>query len=164
VALLAEIISKVNDLFDGDLTEGDKLVYVNSVLKGKLLESETLVQQAQANTKRQFEESPNLDQEILYAVMDSEAAFSTMSKQALDSDEVRQRLEEMPIGPAALYEALQERGQAIASTWRRTGERPDPGVTPAIEAELGNHVWTARELRTLRDIGPQQLKAAPGRP
>ena len=34
-ALLAEIIAKVNDLFDGDLTEDDKLVYVNNVIKGK---------------------------------------------------------------------------------------------------------------------------------
>ena len=45
-ALLNEIIEKVNDLFDGELTDQDKLVYVNNVLKGKLLESETLRQQA----------------------------------------------------------------------------------------------------------------------
>lgn len=80
-ALLAEIIAKVNELFEGELTEGDKLVYVNHVLKGKLLESPTLVQQAQANTKKQFEESPNLDQEILYAAMDSDSAFSAMTRQ-----------------------------------------------------------------------------------
>lgn len=43
-ALLNEIIEKVNDLFEGDLTDQDKLVYVNSVIKGKLLESETLMQ------------------------------------------------------------------------------------------------------------------------
>jgi type I restriction enzyme R subunit len=41
-AYMAEIIEKVNDLFDGDLTDQDKLVYVNNVIKGKLLESETL--------------------------------------------------------------------------------------------------------------------------
>ena len=45
-ALLDEIIEKVNDLFEGDLTDQDKLVYVNNVIKGKLLESETLKQQA----------------------------------------------------------------------------------------------------------------------
>jgi type I restriction enzyme R subunit len=80
-ALLAEIIAKVNDLFEGDLTEGDKLVYVNHVLKGKLLESPTLMQQAQANTKKQFAESPNLDQEFMNAVMDSDAAFAAMTHQ-----------------------------------------------------------------------------------
>lgn len=41
-ALLSEIIAKVNDLFEGELTDDDKLVYVNNVLKGKLLESEEL--------------------------------------------------------------------------------------------------------------------------
>ena len=45
-AYLAEIIEKVNDLFEGELTDQDKLVYVNNVIKGKLLESETLRQQA----------------------------------------------------------------------------------------------------------------------
>ena len=57
-ALLREIIEKVNDLFDGDLTDQDKLVYVNNVIKGKLLESETLQQQAANNTKEQFANSP----------------------------------------------------------------------------------------------------------
>jgi type I restriction enzyme R subunit len=111
-ALLAEIIAKVNELFEGELTEGDKLVYVNHVLKGKLLESATLVQQAQANTKKQFEESPNLDQEILYAAMDSDSAFSAMTRQVLESEKVRQRLKEILLGPAALYEALRQKGQA----------------------------------------------------
>ena len=46
-AYLNEIIRRVNDLFEGDLTEQDKLVYVNDVIKGKLLESETLKQQGQ---------------------------------------------------------------------------------------------------------------------
>ena len=48
---LSEIIKKVNDLFEGDLTDQDKLVYINNVIKGKLLESETLKQQAANNTK-----------------------------------------------------------------------------------------------------------------
>ena len=34
-AYLAEIIEKVNGLFEGKLTDGDQLVYVNGVLKGK---------------------------------------------------------------------------------------------------------------------------------
>ena len=59
-ALLAEIIAKVNDLFEGDLTDDDQLVYVNNVIKGKLLESEELVSQANNNTKAQFANSPTL--------------------------------------------------------------------------------------------------------
>ncbi len=59
-AWLAEIIEKVNDLFEGELTDQDKLVYVNNVIKGKLLESETLRKQAANNSKEQFAASPDL--------------------------------------------------------------------------------------------------------
>ena len=41
----------VNDLFVGELTTGDKLVYVNDVIKGKLLECEVLIEQAVNNTQ-----------------------------------------------------------------------------------------------------------------
>ena len=40
--LLSEILDRVNDLFEGELTDDDKLVYVNNVIKGKLMESEVL--------------------------------------------------------------------------------------------------------------------------
>lgn len=64
-ALLAEIIEKLNGLFGGDTTDQDQLVYVNHVLKGKLLESETLQQQAANNTKEQFANSPDLKTMII---------------------------------------------------------------------------------------------------
>ncbi len=67
VVWLSEIIEKVNHLFEGELTDDDKLVYVNNVLKGKLLESETLIQQAANNTKEQFANSPDLSESILFA-------------------------------------------------------------------------------------------------
>lgn len=107
-ALLQEIIAKVNDLFGGDTTEGDKLIYVNNVLKGKLLESEILVQQASTNTKEQFANSPDLSQEILNAIMDAFTAHSSLSKQALDSEKVRAGLKDVLLGPAQLYETLRE--------------------------------------------------------
>ena len=47
------------------VTDQDKLVYVNNVIKGKLLESETLRQQATNNTKEQFANSPDLKGVIL---------------------------------------------------------------------------------------------------
>jgi type I restriction enzyme R subunit len=61
----------VNDLFEGDLTDDDRLVYVNNVIKGKLLESQELVTQASNNTKAQFANSPTLSKEIMNAVMDA---------------------------------------------------------------------------------------------
>jgi hypothetical protein len=39
-ARLGEIIAKVNDLFGADTTEGDKLIYVNDVIKGNQLDLE----------------------------------------------------------------------------------------------------------------------------
>jgi len=109
-ALLREIIAKVNDLFEGELTEDDKLVYVNDVIKGKLLESELLMQQAANNTKEQFANSPDLTNGILYAIMDALAAHSTMSKQALESEKLRNDLKDVLLGPAQLYESLRAKG------------------------------------------------------
>jgi type I restriction enzyme R subunit len=109
-ARLAEIIAKVNDLFVGDLTDDDQLIYVNNVIKGKLLECQELVVQASNNTKAQFANSPTLSTELMNAVMDALAAHTTMSKQALDSEKVREGLKDVLLGPAQLYEALREKG------------------------------------------------------
>lgn len=105
-ALLAAIVARVNDLFQGELTDDDQLIYVNNVIKGKLLESETLVEQATNNTKEQFANSPDLAQAILNAIIDAFDAHSTMSKQALDSAKVREGLKDILLGPGQLYEAL----------------------------------------------------------
>ncbi len=107
-AFLNEIIRKVNDLFEGDLTEQDKLVYVNNVIKGKLLESETLKQQAVNNTKEQFANSPDLKTELMNAIIGALDAHTAMSKQALGSEEVRSRLKDVLLGPAQLYETLRQ--------------------------------------------------------
>lgn len=108
-AYLNEIIEKVNGLFKGDLTDEDQLVYVNGVLKGKLLENETLVQQAMSNSKEQFANSPDLKDALLHAIMDALEAHNTMSTQALGSEQVREGLKDILLGPAQLYEALRAR-------------------------------------------------------
>lgn len=103
---LAELIAKVNDLFEGDLTPGDKLVYVNDVIKGKLLESELLIQQAKNNSKEQFSNSPDLAKELVSAIMDALSAHSEMSKQALASSDLQAELKSVLISSAGLYESL----------------------------------------------------------
>ncbi len=108
----------INDLFDGELSDDDRLVYVNHV-KGKLLESDILVQQASNNSKGQFDNSPDLDSALTDAIIDTFDAYTSMSKQALDSERVRSGLKAILLGPAQLYEALRER--AIA--------RPEAGLT-----------------------------------
>ena len=114
-AWLSEIIKKVNDLFAGELTDQDKLVYVNNVIKGKLLESETLKQQAANNSKEQFANSPDLKTEILNAVMNALEAHTAMSTQALSSETVREGLKDVLLGPAQLYETLREQSIADAA-------------------------------------------------
>ena len=105
-ALLAEIIQRMNDLFEGDLTDGDQLVYANSVIKGKLLESDTLRKQAANNSKEQFANSPDLKTALMNAIMDALEAHTSMSTQALESEKVREGLKAILLGPAGLYEAL----------------------------------------------------------
>jgi len=108
--LLAEILNKLNDLFQGDLSDDDKLVYANAV-KGKLLESGKLVEQAANNSKEQFSNSPDLPKVILNAIMDAFDAHAKMSKQALNSEDVRDGLKDVLLGPGRLYEALREKGR-----------------------------------------------------
>lgn len=112
--LLAELIAKVNDLFEGDLTPGDKLVYVNDVIKGKLMESEKLQEQAANNTKEQFANSPDLASEIVSAVMGALDAHAAMSKQALESEKLRADLKDVLLGEARLWEGLRERAGGSA--------------------------------------------------
>src|ERR1700722_6250782 len=107
-ALLNEIIKKVNDLFGGELTDQDKLVYVNNVIRGKLLEWEKLTQQAANNTKEQFANSPDLKTELMNAIIEALEAHTAMSTQALDSEAVREGLKDVLLGPARLYESLRE--------------------------------------------------------
>ena len=111
-ARLAEIIEKVNGLFEGELTDDDQLVYVNDVIKEKTVgDARSSVSQAANNTKAQFATSPTLSTELMNAIMDALAAHTTMSKQALESDRVREGLKDVLLGPGQLYEALRERAE-----------------------------------------------------
>jgi type I restriction enzyme R subunit len=114
-AYLVEIIQKVNGLFEGELTDDDQLVYVNGVLKGKLLENQMLMQQAVSNSKEQFANSPDLKDALMHAIMDALDAHTTMSTQALGSERVRDGLKDILLGPAQLYEALRARSGTGAS-------------------------------------------------
>lgn len=108
-ARLDEIIEKVNDLFEGDLTDQDKLVYVNDVIKGKLLESELLRQQAISNTKEQFANSPDLNAELLNAIMGALDAHNAMSTQALNSTLIQRGIRDVLLNHSQLWESLRNR-------------------------------------------------------
>ena len=105
-ARLREIIERVNDLFEGELTDEDKLTYVNEVIKRKLMESEVLREQATHNTRQQFGNSPDLEHELVQAIISALDAHTTMSTQALNSDLVRQGLKDILLKQPGLYESL----------------------------------------------------------
>lgn len=106
-ALLSEILARMNDLFTG-VTDNDQLSYAMAI-KGKLVENETLSQQAGSNQKEQFDNSPLLKAAIMDAVIDALDAHSAMSRQALESQTIQDGLKAALMGPGRLYEALRER-------------------------------------------------------
>ena len=82
---------------------------VNSVIKGKLLESETLRQQASNNTKEQFANSPDLNAELLNAIMGALDAHTLMSTQALNSPAIHAGLKNILLNHTMLWETLRYR-------------------------------------------------------
>ncbi|MEZ6081890.1 MAG: DEAD/DEAH box helicase family protein [Pirellulaceae bacterium] len=107
-AYLTEIISKLNDLFGGDTTDGDKVSF-STTLANKMLESQTLQKQAANNSKEQFSNSPDLKNELINAIIGSIDAHTDLSSKALSSDMIQQGLLNILLGPAGLYDALKKR-------------------------------------------------------
>jgi type I restriction enzyme R subunit len=110
-AELAEIIAKLNDLFSGDLSDNDKLTYVRSVIRERLLQSPTLRQQAAANSKEQFANSPDFGSELMEAIIGALDAHQAMSSQALNSQAVRDGMQDVLLNYTNLYEDLRDQGQ-----------------------------------------------------
>ena len=110
-AYLADIIAKVNDLFGADTTDGDKLAWIHTK-KEKLLENDTLIQQALNNTRDQFAESPDLERLFIDALIDSAEAQSKLDLAALKDKRIQTELLGLLLGPIGLYDALRERGKA----------------------------------------------------
>lgn len=83
---LAEIVQKMNDLFSGDLSEADLVGYVTT-LSGKLLENETLAQQAKANTEEQFAMG-DFRTIMTDIILDSQDAHNSIADQLLKDERV----------------------------------------------------------------------------
>jgi type I restriction enzyme R subunit len=84
------------------------------VLKGKLSESETLIQQANNNTKEQFANSPDLETELMNAIIGALDAHTAMGTQALQTESVRNGLKDVLLNHAGLYESLREGSSPVA--------------------------------------------------
>jgi type I restriction enzyme, R subunit len=111
---LSELIAKINDLFEGELTPGDKLVYVNNVIIGKMLESARLIEQAANNTKEQFNNSPDLFKVLVDAAMDAGDAHALMSRQTLESPAIQRDLLNILLREGMLWERLREKASGAS--------------------------------------------------
>jgi type I restriction enzyme R subunit len=84
---LREIIVKLNQLFEGDLTDNDLLNYARTVTD-KLVENPVLVQQHGANTAAQFAASTDFHKAVEDAVVKAYDTHSQMAGQVLSSEAV----------------------------------------------------------------------------
>ena len=110
--LLDAIICRLNYLFEGQLTDSDKLVYVNNVLKGQLLESELLQQQAASSSKEQFANSAELQSELTNSIINALDAHPAMASKALNNAALQLDFMDLLLNQAGLWEGLRERAAA----------------------------------------------------
>jgi hypothetical protein len=136
--LLDAIIAKLNYLYENQLTNSDKLVYVNNVLKGQLFESELLQQQAASNSKEQFANSAELQNELTKAIINALDAHTAMGSKALNNPALQLDLMEFLLNQAGLWEGLRERAAAevdsVVATEDESGE--EQGEVEEDEEEL----------------------------
>jgi type I restriction enzyme R subunit len=111
-ALLREIVEKLNDLFEGEISEQDQVTYVTQVLKGKLVESPTLQQQAMSNSEAQLRISPDVAAELVKAIISALDSHTSMSSQVLASPDKQRGILDVLFNQAGLYEALRNQARA----------------------------------------------------
>ncbi|MCE3018006.1 MAG: type I restriction endonuclease subunit R [Pirellula sp.] len=107
-AYLTEIISKLNEIYGTDTTDGDQLSHATT-LNEKVLESTVLQKQATSNSKEQFANSPDLTSEIMNAIIDAMDVQADLSTKALNSPEMREGLKRIMLNQLGLYEKLRDR-------------------------------------------------------
>jgi type I restriction enzyme R subunit len=110
---LSSFIWSVADLLRGDYKQSE---YGKVILPFTVLRRRTLQQQPANNTKEQFGSSPTLATGITDAIMDAMDAHSTMSRQALNSVEIRDGIKQILLNYAGLWEALRARAAGTEQT------------------------------------------------
>ena len=138
--LLDAIIAKLNYLFEGQLTDSDKLVYVNNVLKGQLLESELLQQQAASSSKEQFANS----------IINALDAHPAMASKALNNAALQLNLMDLLLNQAGLWEGLRERAAAEVDSVSATEDEQDEEQGE----DVGNRQFSNDQLTLARIPDP----------
>ena len=148
--LLDAIIAKLNYLFEGQLTDSDKLVYVNNVLKGQLLESELLQQQAASNTMEQFANSAELQSELTNSIINALDAHPAMASKALNNAALQLNLMDLLLNQAGLWEGLRERAAAEVDSVVATEDQQDEEQGE----DVGNRQFSNDQLTLARIPDP----------
>ncbi|MFN5433217.1 MAG: type I restriction endonuclease subunit R [Planctomyces sp.] len=104
-AYLRDIIEQLNTIFGSETTENDQLSFMQAI-RSKLLESDTLRIQAEANTKEQFAGSPDLVPELQNANIESLDAFTDLSTKLLNSSDAQKRFLALLLSTGKLWEML----------------------------------------------------------
>ena len=104
---LSELVQKLNDLFEGELTDQD-LVNWATGLRDKILEDAELAIQAEHNTKDQFAEGKFRDT-LKDSIIDFMGVNQTMATQALSNNRTFEGLFTMMLG--MVYEGFQNKRQ-----------------------------------------------------
>ncbi len=91
---MREIVTQMNDLFEGELTEADYIGFT-TYLSEKMMESEVLAKQAAANTKEQFATSPDLKRAMKEAAVAGVDNHQEMVNQVLNDERKTDKLLEM---------------------------------------------------------------------
>lgn len=109
---IAQIISRLNDLYGTDTTDGDQLSHARS-LQEKMLESEILRKQAANNSAEQFANSPDLANELLNALIEAMDVQTSLSTRALNSEPIRAGLKGILLNDLNLYDQLRSRATGV---------------------------------------------------
>ena len=88
---LADVLAILNDLFADEFGETRPENFLRALVD-TLSENESLVQQARANTAKQFAESPDFDEAVVDAVADNQGAYATMADFFFADGPTRRRL------------------------------------------------------------------------
>ena len=106
---LSKLIARMNDLFEGQLSDADKVAYVRHIA-GKMLENHTLAQQAAQNSKQQFGMG-DFNTVLMDNVIDGLDKYKSMAEQVMASDRVKDEFAKIVLD--VVYDGFKERGGGI---------------------------------------------------
>ena len=104
MAPFSELITQMNDLFAGELTDADLLTYARHITD-KMLESGTLAKQAESNNKEQFALG-DFSSVFMDTIIEGLDNYQSMAEQVLTKDQTRKGFERLVLD--AVYQGFNQ--------------------------------------------------------